>query len=235
MIQQALSKINDSAYNLFFVFYAWLFAPLVIQATRGAVESDRPNIILGSLLLTGLVFETYFIVKKNHLVFRQCEESSSAIVGFSIVHILVSIVLGMLSAQLLGFDLTGKDDSVAGITGLAFTLRGIGILIASMLPGKDVSPDSKSAVVTDVFLVIFSWIAWSAVWDGLLFRQKMEWTGPADIIEIIAIVIVFGIFFSGFKAPYIVQMLYSSSTKQKMLSVITLVLVFVMLVYRIYF
>ncbi|MBN1666533.1 MAG: hypothetical protein JW862_05575 [Anaerolineales bacterium] len=183
--------------NLLLVLYLWRLHPQVLARISNVVEQDQPDLQLGLVLLAGLpLLETLAFGLKWPLVSNLAQRarrpnwSILGVVFLPLLHLGMAALLFIAASQIAGLQPAGEAGflpQLAYFAAFFLVLSKEGLLLAgwSKLFNERPQPDTTDPwrprlpallldALGDLGLLVFSALAFSALWDFVILGAPVE-------------------------------------------------------------
>lgn len=169
--------MRKSAPSAGFYLYAFLLAPPLARALKSALTDPRPMRWPGMLLFAGLLLEpigvrwkTLFLRRRNRDESFEPQGPLLGLVSAVVVgHMIVSVLVGMIALDCLGWAGTGANPAWMGATAVALVFKDLLAFFSAGGPSASREPPGHwKERVADAFLLAFGCLAYTAWWQALL-------------------------------------------------------------------
>lgn len=168
-------------FNGLFVVYLLVGQPVVVEAAADIFQNETKHIPFGVLLVVVMVLEALVLPRKMRDVFARSEGDMPKVIFLVwVFHMVVSVLLGIQAS--LAFGINVDRSFFMPI----IVIKELALGTTLIRPDKQPAPLSvREALRVDLGLLVFSCIAYSAIWEAGVgrFSLHLPTAGWYDIIS----------------------------------------------------
>ncbi len=222
-IQDTIYSWEGWFFNLACALYFWLLSPVIVAATKAAMQDDDTVFIpwLGVVLVVVSILEIYAFPEKMKYVHRAAKEHGEQIgTGWFLwmFHMAISVLMAMLVFESFGFEIPDPDNSDEKMSGwmmlviFIVVIKELYFLFCIMGLHGDDDPlegyerPNKKEWILDLILLAYACIAYTTTWESIASGVNMEKGNTAIyVVNLFGAGILFLMFYLPIRIPYYLE------------------------------